>query len=247
MKKIIVYFLLIFASTVILAPIVNAQCPEGKSPVTMVTPSGKTKILCINDNAVQGIENASDNSSTTVVPASCTKGCWTPADVESWSVDGDLTCTWKDAHELYCTNVPVSGAKLVFSLVIEADYAVCSSIVNNHIEEKIKKDEGMDACIALLEPYTEPEIAGLNCPCLSDYESIIKEINPTDTLGCNVDLYSLEVTVNTVDMFSFYPGQTGKQTCGIRNTSLFDITDDEAQSCIDFLEVFAISNEITCK
>ena len=246
MKQLIGFFILIVAFLAFV-PMGKAECPVGTSPVTMITPSGKTKTLCINDNAVQGIENAADNSSTTVVPSSCTKGCWTPDDVENLSREGELICTWFSSNQLECTNDTLAGEKLVFALYIGTDFATCYSIVTD-LKENIPIDEGMDACIALLEPYTDSRLVGQDCPCLNDYERIINENKPGETLGCyDYPGERLQITVNSNDIFSFYPEQLTKQTCGINNTSLHDINDEEAASCIDFLEFFAFSNEITCQ
>jgi len=247
MKKSIGCFMLILAF-VLFAPIVNAQCPAGKSPVTMVTPSGQTRTLCINDNAVQGIDNAADNSSTTVVTASCTKGCWTPIEVEYWSSKGELTCSWVNRYELVCKNIPLVGEKtVVFHLITEStdpNVATCSLI--DHLDEtKITDEKEIDACVALLEPYTSS-----TCPCAEAYREVISSLQPTDTLECiDQEEYYLDVTAGSRDMISYYPGSFaiyGKQTCGIDNTSLRDITDDEAQSCIDFLNIYIRDNRIIC-
>lgn len=45
-----------------------AQCPDGKSEVVVVTPSGLSKTICVSDNALPGIETAAENAVLDVVP-----------------------------------------------------------------------------------------------------------------------------------------------------------------------------------
>lgn len=48
------------------------ECPDGKSPVYMTTPSGKTKTLCVSDKGIAGLEKASDHTGLEVeIPCPC--------------------------------------------------------------------------------------------------------------------------------------------------------------------------------
>jgi hypothetical protein len=62
---VVVVFLLPYGS-------VLAECPEGKSEILIVTPSGKQKTICVPDQALPGIENAAENSPGIVAPVTCT-------------------------------------------------------------------------------------------------------------------------------------------------------------------------------
>lgn len=50
---------------------VLAECPEGKSEVLLMTPSGITKTICISDNAIPGIENAAANPGGFTLEPAC--------------------------------------------------------------------------------------------------------------------------------------------------------------------------------
>ena len=55
-------------------------CPAGKSEITILTPSGKMKVLCVSDKAVKGIENAADHSGGTVVTTAIGEPSINPGD-----------------------------------------------------------------------------------------------------------------------------------------------------------------------
>ena len=81
MNKIsIIISLILFCIIAFFSNLSFAECPDGKTEVYIVTPSGKEKIICVSDNAIPGIENAADHSATTIVPAACP--CWTEKDLE---------------------------------------------------------------------------------------------------------------------------------------------------------------------
>lgn len=40
----------------------SAQCPEGKSEIVIVTPNGVAKNICVQDDAISGLEQAQHNS-----------------------------------------------------------------------------------------------------------------------------------------------------------------------------------------
>ena len=50
---------------------VLAECPEGKSEVLLMTPSGITKTICVSDKAIPGIENAAEQSGAIRIEAAC--------------------------------------------------------------------------------------------------------------------------------------------------------------------------------
>ena len=50
---------------------VLAECPEGKSEVMLMTPSGKTKTICVSDNAIPGIENAAEHNAGFTLEPEC--------------------------------------------------------------------------------------------------------------------------------------------------------------------------------
>ncbi len=68
----------------------SAQCPEGKSEILIVTPSGRDKVRCVPDQALPGIENAADHSAGTVLPADCP--CFTAEDLAARNADPGLAC-----------------------------------------------------------------------------------------------------------------------------------------------------------
>jgi len=59
----------------------NGECPEGKAPITITTPSGKTKNLCVANSAIPGLENAGEHSAADIVPAQCP--CFSQSEAEA--------------------------------------------------------------------------------------------------------------------------------------------------------------------
>ena len=50
---------------------VLAACPDGKSEVLLMTPSGITKTICVSDNAIPGIENAAEHNGGFTLEPEC--------------------------------------------------------------------------------------------------------------------------------------------------------------------------------
>jgi len=173
MKKAAICMAVIMAIAVIVAPIASAQCPEGKQPVTMVTPSGKVKTLCIPENAVKGIENAAENSATTVVAAACPEKCLTTKDLAYFESLGTLECYWDiyKEHQSYLCNVSVD-TKIWPELQLVLDNGGSYTCFSDKIDptwstgSKVPSADEADACFALLEPYDDPT----PCPCWSESE-----------------------------------------------------------------------------
>ena len=55
---------------------VSAECPEGKSVVVLMTPSGNVKNICVADAAIPGIENAAENAPLEIAPACPCEDLW---------------------------------------------------------------------------------------------------------------------------------------------------------------------------
>lgn len=137
-----------------------AECPKGKVGITIVTPSGKEKQLCVPEQAVSGIENAAENSGTVIVPASCP--CWTAAEVElvisrnpdyqcanepiSLCVDGvyapSISCATKLDGRLFSVGkICIEGAPLACENRFSLDPI---------LEHNLTEDE-YDACLATMK------------------------------------------------------------------------------------------------
>ena len=90
MKEKMVGFLIALAVVISSTTIALAECPEGKEPVDISTPSGITKTLCIPAAAVKGIENAAEQSGGTIVASGCP--CFSLEDIKAIDAIYDLTC-----------------------------------------------------------------------------------------------------------------------------------------------------------
>ena len=81
MKKKTVLSIIVLVVLAMIAQAAQAICPEGKSGVLVVTPSGTEKTLCIPGLAIVGIENAAQNSAGAIVTGiQCP--CWSSAELE---------------------------------------------------------------------------------------------------------------------------------------------------------------------
>ena len=138
--------LLVFGLAALLPSSGLAGCPEGKSPITILTPSGKMKILCVPPQAIQGIEEAADHSGGTVVSETCP--CFSQNDLDAAGV---LSCTdAPDRAFIFCENWDGTSfrAEGGFGPV---DYRQCEiKTPSESIVENISIDE-LNACLALLE------------------------------------------------------------------------------------------------
>lgn len=70
------------------AQAVAAQCPEGKSEVVVVTPSGVSKNICVAQAAIPGIENAANNEVIEIVPVCPCVDVWTGVYSDDVAVTG---------------------------------------------------------------------------------------------------------------------------------------------------------------
>lgn len=61
--------------------ITNGICPEGKAPVEVTTPSGKSNTICVPNSALPGLENAGENATVTINPIGCP--CFSTAEAEA--------------------------------------------------------------------------------------------------------------------------------------------------------------------
>jgi hypothetical protein len=134
-----------------------SECPPGKAPITLQTPSGKIKTLCVPDKAVQGIENASDNSAGTILPATCPAECWSAEELSilDTKYEGGITCKLEDPNVQFCSTFDTSEL-LSLQYIDYLDLFVCYSATGTKTvlgtrEEAIYEAE---ACVALLEPYS---------------------------------------------------------------------------------------------
>ena len=152
-SKIFISVLVMVFVSVYITSAVLAECPEGKNPVQLTTPSGKTKTLCIPDAAMQGIENAADHSGGTIVTSSCP--CWASQDVNDLA-DGnpDFTC-FETINYIKCvSDGNINTFEYDLALKIEGEVytdSVCINRVTGIIEYISQEEVG--ACRGLVEPY----------------------------------------------------------------------------------------------
>ena len=132
-----------------------AECPDGKEPVNISTPSGITKTLCIPAAAVKGIETAAENSAGTIVTAECP--CWTSSEIN------DLANRYP---EFYCRDLVNSircdydpsyerTSNYALALKIEGDYytySLCGNQDSGVIVEYLTQEE-VGGCASLVESY----------------------------------------------------------------------------------------------
>ena len=252
MKKATTCFVTIMVLVVVANPVVHAQCPEGKQAVTMVTKSGIAKILCIPDNAVKGIENAAEHSSTTVVAAICPEKCWSPKDLEFYSTKYDVQCedvppdsTTKGGIYCYVYD-PVSGIPIWKGPAFIAASESCSQCDNLGCFDPIPyKSDERDACVALLEPFMPP---ANDCP--SDcWTNTVADLASKGDLRCeryigtdsylHTDCYSSD----GIDRFGLASQDEARSyTCYNygKEAYKFEITGEEYTSCSGLAEPFVI-------
>lgn len=153
-RKIFVFLLVALVTTVFAASEVLAECPEGKNPVQITTPSGKSKTLCIPDSAVQGIENAAEHSGGTIVASSCP--CWTSQDIDDIATaNPDFTCFETENYVKCVSDGNHNTFEYDFALKISGETYTDSVCINQvtGIIEYIPMEE-VDACKVHLAPYS---------------------------------------------------------------------------------------------
>jgi len=153
-RRNLVFLLLTLVVSVFISSEVLAECPEGKNPVQINTPSGKSKILCIPDAAVQGIENAAEHSGGTIVAATCP--CWDDNELRTLDINYNMTCVDQDFPiQTTCKGTNYKGAVIWLVSTAQAELEnTCAnySRIDGAFKLKITQDE-LDACNASLQPY----------------------------------------------------------------------------------------------
>jgi len=164
---------LIMSLTVVgfLASVALAECPEDKQPVDITTPSGITKTLCIPAAAVQGIENAAENSGGTIVASSCP--CFTAEDLETYDALGDFKCTTTGKYDAdgtaiyenhFCTTIINYSKALVQAIY---DVSTVNSCMFSFSGDKytglppvkvneVISDSEYDTCVDIIASVTSP-------------------------------------------------------------------------------------------
>jgi hypothetical protein len=138
-----------------------------------------------------------------------------------------------------------------------AAYGICSSAIATGCDTNIANM----GCQTIADKFititgqTPPWSTTLpDCPCGSS-ETFIKmlyEYAKAETLFCYDELgfyVEMDSGPNIGLVFSFYPGQGKdiKQTCGFNNTSAYELSDAEAQSCVNELHKTADYFDLLCK
>jgi hypothetical protein len=163
-----------------------AQCSAGKSELVMTTPSGKTRIMCVPDQAIGGIENAADHSAGEII-ATCP--CWNAEEVQKFASTGMRCDFYEGTTEYRCWN---DYTVLGFVLDGRTEAPYCANRITDVAVKPISALE-LDACRALLDAG-----AGAKCPCWSASE--LEMLFQADRLLCKtdgVDFYCGAVTLVT--------------------------------------------------
>jgi len=143
-KKIIICSVVVLVLSMFFFSPSFAGCPEGKSEIQLITPSGIQKSICVADEALPGIENAADQSDGTIIPSSCP--CWNADDIAYYESAGRLA---------YCTYVTpllqcfTPDEKVLLEASKGDNY--CANFLTNE-DFKIDVDE-WNACSGLVEKF----------------------------------------------------------------------------------------------
>ncbi len=137
-----------------------------------------------------------------------------------------------------------------------AAYGICTTAIANGCDTDIVNlgcQTLADKFIAITGEIPPWSTTLPGCPCGSS-ETFIKVLYPyakADRLTCYDDLgfyLKMDSGAYLGLVFSFYPDQgKEKQTCGFNNTSLYVLSDAEAQSCINELHKTADYFGLVCK
>ena len=150
MKKKTVLSIIILVALAMIAQAAQAICPEGKSEVLVVTPTGTEKTLCVPALAIDGIENAAQNSAGAIV-AGIQCPCWSPTELEEIAAtDPGFYCSVSKKEKQCWLDDGNGYADL--SLVMGGEGAGC---VNNLTGNKLNglTHETFDECSLLLSAY----------------------------------------------------------------------------------------------
>lgn len=163
-RRILVCLFVTLVVSVFISSDVFAECPEGKNPIQLTTPSGKTKTLCVPDAAMQGIENAAEHSGGTIVTASC--DCWSQSQINDIDANAQvaLQCYMPGIIEVgvdpqYECDVVYSDTGKFFAdafIIFPRDKTGYNYECKNYWIPDFKtgfSKEEYDACVALIEPY----------------------------------------------------------------------------------------------
>ena len=135
-----------------------------------------------------------------------------------------------------------------------AAYGVCKAAIAIGCDTEAKPE-----CDQLYETFEQltGETPFWGCPCGSSSDFIDKINADTNVveLSCiqyagtaSANYLTIEDTINVPGLiFSFYPNSSPKQTCGSHATSEYDLSNDEASSCIDSLLKVAKALNIECE
>ncbi len=92
-------------------------CPEGKAEVSVNLPNGTQKIICMPDNALQGLANAADHSDSTIVPSPCP--CWTQDDIRYYLENKMISKCWYDTTTSILECIDYNGLVVLEAKKIE--------------------------------------------------------------------------------------------------------------------------------
>ena len=143
------------------------ECSLGRTAVTMTNDkSGKTRVLCLPDQAVSGIENAADHSAIEI-SASCP--CWTEEDIKSYNTKyPSMSCesnTTDSGTTCYSGGPTDPKARIVLAETLKSETI---SRCTDHIgglksDTSALEHQECDALLTVINPYG-------SCPCWSEKE-----------------------------------------------------------------------------
>jgi len=150
MKEKTVLSIIVLVALAMIAQAAQAICPEGKSEVLVVTPSGTEKTLCVPALAIAGIENAAQNSTGAIV-AGIQCPCWSPAELEEIAAtDPGFYCSVSKGEKQCWLDDGNGYADL--SLVMNGEGAGCvNSLTGNKLTGLTH--ETYDECVLLISAY----------------------------------------------------------------------------------------------
>jgi hypothetical protein len=150
MKKKTVLSIIVLVALAMIAQAAQAICPESKSEVLVVTPSGTEKTLCIPALAINGIENAAQNSVGAIF-AGIQCPCWSPAELEEIAAtDPGFYCSVSKGEKQCWLDDGNGYADL--SLVMNGKGAECeNSLTGNKITGL--NYATYDECVLLISAY----------------------------------------------------------------------------------------------
>ena len=117
---------------------VLAQCPEGMSEVVVVTPSGISNTICIEDAAIPGIENAAVHSPAFVISGGCPcEAIWSEAvdRYMGFPQTVDISAEWNSCGTTdmggAIAGAVIAGAEIELNL--HGPDSACSAITENGV------------------------------------------------------------------------------------------------------------------